>query len=131
MATETPERRFATSGEPPESDIDRVLGRYAVAEALADAGFGDVLVLSHESADRALTPTRRGIVEALTTGEFDSQRQLAEHLDRDPGNVKRDLDVLCEEGVVARETEGRAKRPVLKYDTVTVEPVVSGREPTK
>lgn len=128
MATETPQTRFATSTEPPESDLDRMLGRYAVADALADAGFGDVLVLSHESADRALTPTRREIIEALADGEFDSQRKLAEHLDRDPGNVKRDLDVLCEEGVVRRETDGRAKRPVLKYDTVTVEPVVAPEE---
>lgn len=114
--------------EKPESDLDRVLGRHAVAGALADAGFGDVLVLSHESADRALTPTRREIVEALSTEEFGSQRQVAEHLDRDPGNVKRDLDVLCEEGVVTRETDGRAKRPVLKHDTVTVEPVVAPDE---
>lgn len=125
MATETPERQFATSTEPPESDLDRVLRRYAVADALANDGFGDVLVLSHESADRALTPTRREIIEALADGEFDSQRNLANHLDRNPGNVKRDLDVLCEEGVVAREADGRAKRPVLKYDTVTVEPVVA------
>ncbi len=87
-----------------------------------------MLVLSHESADCALTPTRREIVEALAKHSFDSQRQLAEHLGRDPGNVKRDLDVLSEENIVAHEADGRAKRPVLKYDTVTVEPVVASDE---
>lgn len=108
-----------------EDDESRVLRRYEVADALADAGFGDVLVLSHESADRALTPTRRELLHVLAREKVGSQRELAERLDRDPGNVKRDLDVLVEENVVRFETDGRSKRPVLKYDAVTVEPLVA------
>lgn len=109
----------------PEASQERVLRRYELADALADAGFGSVLVLSHESADRALTPSRRRIVETLADGDVRSQRDLADRLDRDPGNVKRDLDVLARENVVRFETDGRAKRPRLKYDTVVEEPLVA------
>lgn len=108
-----------------EAAEDRVLRRYDLADALADAGFGSVLVLSHESADRALTPTRRRIVETLADEDVRSQRHLADLLDRDPGNVTRDLDVLARENVVRFESDGRAKRPRLKYDTVVVEPLAA------
>jgi len=106
-----------------ESDSERVKRRLRVAKALPDDEFGEVLVLSVESADRVLTPKRRELIDALASLEADSQRELAELLDRDPGNVKRDLAVLIEEGVVAREKVGRSYRPYLKYDTVIAEPV--------
>lgn len=108
---------------PPESSPERVERRHRVAEALPTDRFGDVLVVSQESADRVLTPKRRELIDALATLEIDSQRELAERLERDPGNVKRDLAILIEEGVVAREKEGRSYRPYLKYDTVIAEPV--------
>lgn len=97
--------------------------RLRVADALDDAGFGDVYVVSQESADRVLTPARRAIVETLATEAVESQRELAALLDRDPGNVKRDVDVLVDEGVIARKKHGRAYRPFLKYDAVVAEPI--------
>lgn len=108
-----------------EADESRVFARFTVAQALGDAGFGDILVLSHESAARALTESRRTILETLTTGEFESQGELARHLDRDPGNVGRDIDVLVDEGLVDRVPNGRAKKPVLTHDTYVVEPIIS------
>lgn len=105
-----------------ESDPERVERRRRVAEALGGGAFGQVLVVSQESADRVLTPARREIIDVLSTHDVDSQRVLAERLDRDPGNVKRDLAVLIDEGVVAREKQGRSYRPYLKYDTVVAEP---------
>jgi len=104
------------------SSPERVKHRHRVAEALPDE-FGNVLVLSQESADRVLTPKRRELIDALATYDVDSQRELSERLDRDPGNVKRDLAVLIDEGVVAREKQGRSYRPYLEYDTVIAEPV--------
>lgn len=108
----------------PESDSDRVLARYTVANALGEAGFGDVFVLSHEAADRALTESRREILNVLVADDIESQGELARRLDRDPGNVGRDLDVLVDEGLVERIQNGRAKKPVLTHDTYVVEPVV-------
>lgn len=105
-----------------ESNPERVERRRQVAEALDGGAFGEVLVVSQESADRVLTPARREIIDALAAHDVDSQRALAECLDRDPGNVKRDLAVLIDEGVVAREKQGRSYRPYLKYDTVVAEP---------
>lgn len=105
-----------------ESDPERVERRRRVAEALGGGAFGEVLVVSQESADRVLTPARREIIDVLAVHDVDSQRALAERLDRDAGNVKRDLAVLIDEGVVAREKQGRSYRPYLKYDTVVAEP---------
>lgn len=121
----TTDHRGAAEGAPtaPESSPERVKRRHHVAEALPTDRFGDVLVVSQESADRVLTPKRRELIDVLATFEVDSQRELAERLERDPGNVKRDLTILIEEGVVAREKEGRSYRPYLKYDTVIAEPV--------
>lgn len=122
MASEhrpTPDGAFTAQEASPE----RVKRRQRVAESLPADAFGDVLVISAESADRVLTPKRRQLVDALATNDVDSQRGLADLLDRDPGNVKRDLAVLIEEGVVAREKEGRSYRPYLKYDTVIAEPL--------
>lgn len=110
-----------------ESDLDRVLTRQQVGSALSKDGFEDVLVLSHESADRVLTPTRREILRGLREQNYGSQNQLAEALDRDPGNVKRDLDILVEEDVVQRVRDGKAKKPVLKHETIVTEPVVATR----
>lgn len=108
-----------------ESDLDRVLTRQQVGSALSKDGFEDVLVLSHESADRVLTPTRREVIRALREQDYGSQNQLAEDLGRDPGNVKRDLDVLVEEDIVQRVRDGKAKKPVLKHGTIVTEPVVA------
>lgn len=117
------EDRHESGPELDESSPARVKHRHLTAEALAEQGFGDVLVLSTESAERALTPARRAIVNALAHHDVDSQRELAGLLDRDPGNVKRDLAVLIDEGVVGREQSGRAYRPFLKHDAVVAEPV--------
>lgn len=106
-----------------ESSPERVTRRQRVAESLGGEDFGEVYVLSQESADRVLTPARREIIDLLAAQDVESQRELAESLGRDAGNVKRDLAILIDEGVVAREKAGRSYRPYLKYDTVVAEPV--------
>jgi len=105
------------------ASVERVRRRRQLAESLDRSEFGDVYVLSQESADRALTPARRSVIQALHRHDVASQRELADRLDRNPGNVKRDVAVLIDEGIVAREQTGRAYRPYLKYDTLLVEPL--------
>lgn len=103
--------------------------RHKAGEALSKAGFGDVLVLSHDAADRVMTPTRREIIEVLAEHEVDSMRQLGELLDRDPGNLSRDLKVLVAENIVRYESDGKAKKPELKHDTIIQEPLVASDGP--
>lgn len=105
-----------------ESDPARIKHRYQLSQAISGE-FGDVLILSSETADEALTPKRRELLNAIAHREIKSQNQLAEILDRDPGNVKRDLAVLIDAGVVGREKEGRAYRPYVKFDLVLAEGV--------
>lgn len=116
-----------TTSEPrPEDDEERVLHSSEVGLALSRAGFGDVHVLSHEAADRALTENRRELVRIIDSQDVASIRDLARRVGRDKGNVKRDLDVLVEENVVAFESDGRSKRPYIKPDTIVQEPLVTG-----
>lgn len=110
----------------PEDDVERVLSRTEFGLALSRAGFGDVHVLSHEAADRALTRNRRELIRVIDSADVASISDLARRVGRDKGNVKRDLDVLARENVVAFETDGRAKRPFIRPDTVVQEPLVVG-----
>ena len=115
-----------TTSEPrPEDDEERVLRSTEVGLALSRAGFGDVHVLSHEAADRALTRNRRELLRVIDTEDVASISDLARRVGRDKGNVKRDLDVLVQEDVVAFETEGRSRRPSIKPDTIVQEPLVT------
>ncbi|WP_449404299.1 HVO_A0114 family putative DNA-binding protein [Halarchaeum acidiphilum] len=50
------------------------------------------------------------IVEHLHNHNVESARELARELDRDKGNVSRDLKFLAKYGVVGFDTTGRAKR---------------------
>lgn len=111
---------------PPEDHEERVLRSTEVGLALSRAGFGDVQVLSHEAADRALTENRRELIRVIDVQDVTSISDLARRVGRDKGNVKRDLDVLVQENVVAFETDGRAKRPYIHPDTIVQEPIVTG-----
>ena len=110
----------------PEDDESRVLTRHAVADALGrDGAFGDVLILSHEAAERIFTPKRRELLRTIERREVGSQRKLADLVDREPGAVQRDLQHLIETDLVDVARDGRALKPELKWDTVVVEPIVA------
>lgn len=91
-----------------------------MVRALARGGMDGVQILSFESAEKVFTPKRRELIEALRTEEIESVRQLARSVDRDKGQVSRDLGVLAEHGVIQYEDTGRAKRyyPVQEHITV-------------
>jgi predicted transcriptional regulator len=112
------------SEEIPDSDAEvRVERRKQMARALARSGMTDVQVLSHESAERVLTPKRRELVAVLTDETVESVRGLARRVERDKGQVSRDLKVLAEHGVVDFEKTGREKQPYLQHDHLVVEPI--------
>jgi predicted transcriptional regulator len=95
-----------------------------MARSLARGGMEGAQVISWESAKTVLTPKRREIVEVLRQQQVDSVRDLARTLDRDKGQVSRDLADLAEIGVIRYEKNGNAKRPLLTQEHIVVEPIV-------
>lgn len=106
------------------TDAERRERRAEMARALARGGMEGVHVITLEQADEILTPRRQELIAALGQGEYDSVRGLARALERDKGQVSRDLGLLAEHGVVTFDTDGRAKRPRLAQEHVVIEPVV-------
>ena len=104
--------------------VDRESLRAEMVRSLARGGMGGVQVISWESATTVLTPKRREIVETLRRRDVESVRNLARKLDRDKGQVSRDLADLAEIGIVQYEKNGNAKRPILTQEHVIVEPIV-------
>lgn len=117
----TPTDGPADDASPADDGVER---RQRLARTLARGGMTDVLVLSHESAERVLTPKRRELVRVLDHESVASVRDLAQRVDRDKAQVSRDLAVLAKHGVVDFDADGRAKRPSLQHEHVVVEPVV-------
>jgi predicted transcriptional regulator len=98
--------------------------RAEMARSLARGGMPGVQVISWETADKILSPKRRELIETLQGGDVESVRGLARQLDRDKGQVSRDLGTLSEHGIVRFEESGRAKKPVLTQKHIVIEPVV-------
>lgn len=115
---------MATTTSSFRGEEERARRRSEMARALARGGMEDVKILSLEEADEILTPKRQEIVEALSQGEYDSVRGLARELERDKGQVSRDLGTLAEHGIVTYDTDGRSKSPRLTQERVVVEPIV-------
>jgi predicted transcriptional regulator len=80
--------------------------------------------LTLEQTEEVLSLRRQEIVEALGQGAYESVRAFARELERDKGQVSRDLRVLAEHGIVTFETDGRSKSPRLTQEHVITEPIV-------
>jgi predicted transcriptional regulator len=100
-------------------------------EALADLraveqgdSLEDRYVLSlpdHEALERVMSAKNLELLQHIVTNEPESIRDLARAVDRDIKNVSTALNRLEELGVVEFESTGRAKRPTVWYDEVTVD----------
>ena len=107
------------------SDEERVERRSAMARTLARGGMEGAHVISIETAREVLTPKRFEIIDYLRDGDaVDSVKSLADRLNRDHGQVSRDLGVLAEHGIIEYDTDGRAKQPKLAAEHLVVEPLV-------
>lgn len=111
----------ASGREPKEERLQR---RTELARALARGGMDNVQIISLEEAHTVLTPKRRELIEALSQAGYESIRSLAREIDRDKGQVSRDLAILAEHGIVTFETDGRSKRPLLSQEHIVIEPIV-------
>lgn len=81
-----------------------------------------VLVLEDETElHRLLSPTNLDLLRAIRQHEPGSMRAAAELVDRDFKEVHRNLTELEALNVVTFEREGRAKRPVVRFDEIDIE----------
>lgn len=67
-----------------------------------------------------LTDRRVELLQSVMADRPESIRALADRLDRDVKTVHDDLTVLAEYDVIHFEQDGRAKRPVVPYETIEV-----------
>jgi predicted transcriptional regulator len=112
-------------GRNEESDPARVQTALKAAQALSEAGFGDVCVLTHEEVNQVLTPTAREILRTLADTHVESVRDLAQQLDRNQEVVAQNVETLAADGLIEYENEGQAKHPMLCHDTYILEPLVA------
>lgn len=70
---------------------------------------------------RLLTERRMEVLEEVMERPPLSIRALADRLDRDVHDIHDDLHLLADYDIVHFETEGRAKRPYVPYETVRIE----------
>lgn len=104
--------------ESPDDAFDRVVEK---AEAAAEGGPVDEAVRSFPStADlrQLLTDRRLEVMQSIMSEPPESIRALADRLDRNYADVHADVTLLAEHRIVYFETDGRAKRPVIPYETV-------------
>lgn len=97
--------------------------RAQMARALARGGMSGVQVISLEQAEELLTPRRRELIRELRDHEYESVRALARGLDRDKGQVSRDLALLSEHAIITYDSDGRSKSPRLTQQHLVIEPL--------
>lgn len=81
-----------------------------------------VLVLdSQEDLHRLLSPANLDLLRAIREHEPESMRAAADIVDRDFKEVHRNLRELETLNVIEFTQEGRAKRPVVRFDEIDIE----------
>jgi predicted transcriptional regulator len=81
-----------------------------------------VLVLEDEAAlQRLLSPANLELLGAIREHEPESMRAAADLVDRDFKEVHRNLTELDALNVITLEQDGRAKRPVVRFDELDIE----------
>ena len=101
--------------ESPDDAFDRV------EEKAAAGGRADEAVRSFPSAAplrQLLTKRRLEVMRAIMTDPPESIRDLADRLERNYSDVHSDVELLAEHHIVYFEKAGRAKRPVIPYESV-------------
>ena len=74
-----------------------------------------------ETFGRIFRPTNLELLEAITTHEPESIRELARTVDRHPPDVLDNSNELVDYGLVELVEEGRSKRPIVWYDEISVD----------
>jgi Predicted transcriptional regulator len=116
-----PHTLHVTIGTPADrSDLDDRLAAIDAGEEVEPAD-ATLAVESLETFGRVFRPTNLRLLEAITTHEPESLRELARIVDRNPPDVLDNIDELETYGLIELVEEGRSKRPVVWYDEINVD----------
>ena len=102
------------------ADLDDRLAAIDAGEDIEPAD-ATLAVESLETFGRVFRPTNLRLLEAITTHEPESLRELARIVDRNPPDVLDNINELETYGLVELVEEGRSKRPVVWYDEINVD----------
>ncbi len=102
------------------ADLDDRLAAIDAGEDVEPAD-ATLAVESLETFGRVFRPTNLRLLEAITTHEPESLRELARTVDRNPPDVLDNINELETYGLVELVEEGRSKRPVVWYDEINVD----------
>ena len=102
------------------ADLDDRLAAIDAGEEVEPAD-ATLAVESLETFGRVFRPTNLRLLEAITTHEPESLRELARIVDRNPSDVLDNINELETYGLVELVEEGRSKRPVVWYDEINVD----------
>lgn len=84
---------------------------------------------SLEAFGHVFRPTNLRLLQAIADHEPSSIRELARIVDRHPPDVTENVHELANCGLIELETNGRAKRPIVRYDDVDVDLPISAGDP--
>ena len=102
------------------ADLDDRLAAIDAGEDVEPAD-ATLAVESLETFGRVFRPTNLRLLEAITTHEPESLRELARIVDRNPPDVLDNINELETYGLIELIEEGRSKRPVVWYDEINVD----------
>ena len=120
---------YVTIGTPTDrSDLDDRLTAIDAGEDIEPAD-ATLAVESLETFGRVFRPTNLRLLEAITTHEPESLRELARIVDRNPPDVLDNINELEIYGLVELVEEGRSKRPVVWYDEINVDMPLTDSSP--
>ena len=118
-----------TIGTPTDrSDLDDRLAAIDAGEDIEPAD-ATLAVESLETFGRIFRPTNLRLLEAITTHEPESLRELARIVDRNPPDVLDNINELETYGLIELVEEGRSKRPVVWYDEINVDMPLTDSSP--
>lgn len=119
--------RLAETIENQESLEDGEDIRKNFSQILVENGYRDeTLITDKEGFNRVTTEKRIEILQKLNEKDIDSVKDLADQLNRDRGNLSRDLEILFQEDMIEYQRDGKKKKPVLKHKIVVPEPLEIG-----
>ena len=105
--------------------MDDSLTQEDIVEAMESVPENRTLWLKPSTFKDLFTDKRLEIVEKLKEDEFESIRDLANSVDREPSAVQKDLKQLFEHAVVDFREESTQKIPELRPDSILVEPILA------
>lgn len=114
--------------DPDRDDLEDALAAIEAGDPV-DPRSATLSIEDLETFGRVFRPTNLEVLQAVLEHEPESIRALAEAVDRHHPDVLENVRELTDYGLLDLEREGRAKRPVVWYDSLAVDIPLGDRSP--